>query len=330
MNFVALAGGIGGAKMADGLARSVGAENLTVIVNTGDDFDLFGLRISPDVDTVIYTLAGLADPDHGWGLAEDRWANFEMLERYGAHPWYRLGDRDLATHMLRTQALRDGDTPTQVTTRLARALGLTTRVLPMTDGKVRTVVDTASGTLAYQEYFVRLRWQPRVTAIRFEGVERAEATLEVLRAIETADTIVLCPSNPYLSVDPILRTGGVRDALLNASAPIIAVSPIVGGSALNGPAAKLMRELGETPSATTVAHHYAEFINGFVMDVVDAEHEHAIRDLGLGVLVTRTVMKSLDDRARLGCEVVTFADSLRPEHLGGCRIADALPPQTDR
>lgn len=321
MNFVALAGGIGGAKMADGLARSVGPENLTVIVNTGDDFELYGLRISPDLDTVMYTLAGIANPDTGWGVAGDTWRNFEMLDRYGAKPWFRLGDQDLATHMLRTQALRGGDTLTQVTANMARQLGLASRVLPMSDSPVRTVVDTDAGTLAFQEYFVRMRWQPKVTAVRFEGVERAEASLSVLRAIETADTIVLCPSNPYLSVDPILLTHGVRDALLNASAPIIAVSPIVGGEALKGPAAKMMRELGQEPSAATVARHYSEFINGFVMDGADAAYKPVIEAMGIGVLVTNTVMKDTDDRARLGCEVVNFADELRPEKLGGCKAA---------
>ena len=321
MNFVALAGGVGGAKMADGLARSVGPEHLTVIVNTGDDFELYGLKLSPDLDTVMYTLAGIANPENGWGLAGETWTNYAMLEGYGANPWFRLGDRDLATHMLRTQALRAGDTLTQVTEVLSKALGVVPRVLPMSDDRVRTVVDTDTGTLAFQEYFVRLRWQPRVTGVRFEGVERAEATLPVLRAHEMADLIVLCPSNPYLSVDPILLTRGVRDAMMNASAPIIAVSPIVGGEAIKGPAAKMMRELGQEPSAATVARHYAEFINGFVLDVQDAQYEAAIQAMGLGVLVTNTVMKDLDDRARLGCEIVNFADELRPEKLGGCRTA---------
>ncbi len=306
--------------MADGLARSVGPENLTVIVNTGDDFELYGLRLSPDLDTVMYTLAGIANPDTGWGITGDTWRNYEMLERLGANPWFRLGDQDLATHMLRTQALRAGDTLTQVTLGLARGLGVVPRVLPMTDDKVRTVVDTDMGTLAFQEYFVRMRWQPQVTGVRFEGVDRAEATALVLRALETADTIVLCPSNPYLSVDPILLTRGVRDALLNAAAPIIAVSPIIGGEAVKGPAAKMMRELGQVPSAATVARHYAEFINGFVIDVQDAAYEAEIQAMGLGVLVTNTIMMDADDRARLGCEIVNFADELRPETLGGCKI----------
>ncbi len=320
MNFLAFAGGVGGAKFADGLARAVDPESLTVIVNTADDFDLYGLHISPDVDTVMYTLAGLANPEAGWGVAGDTWRNFDMLARYGAEPWFRLGDSDLATHLLRTELLADGAGLSAVTQELSRRLGVRSRILPMTDDRVRTVVDTELGLLAFQEYFVKHRWQPEVRHLIFEGADEAEPSPGMLRAIETADTIVVCPSNPYLSVDPILALRGVRDVLLNAVAPIIAVTPIIGGQAVKGPTAKLMRELGVEPSAVEVAKHYAEFVNGFVLDSRDAELAPRIEAMGMGVLVSDTLMATVDDRARLACEVVTFADRLRPEKLGGCRL----------
>lgn len=320
MNIVAFAGGVGGAKLADGLARAAGPESLSVVVNTADDFALYGLHISPDVDTMMYTLAGVASPVTGWGIADDTLRNFAMLDRYGAEPWFRIGDADLATHLLRTQMLDDGSTLTDITGELAHRLGVLARILPMTDDRVRTVVETEGGLQAFQEYFVKHRWQPVVRNILFEGIFEAEPTPQVLRAIETADTIVFCPSNPFLSIDPILQLRGVRDALLNAVAPIIAVTPIVGGEAVKGPAAKLMRELGVEPSAVVVARHYAEFINGFVLDAADAASRQEIEAMGLGVLVSDTIMKTADDRARLACEVINFADDLRPEHMGGCRI----------
>ena len=318
MNIVAFAGGVGGAKLADGLARAVGPQFLSVIVNTADDFALYGLHISPDVDTVMYTLAGVANLATGWGVADDTLRNFGMLERYGAKPWFRIGDSDMATHLLRTQMLDEGSALTDVTAELAHRLGVASRILPMTDDRVRTVVETEDGLLAFQEYFVKHRWRPVVRNIIFEGIVDAEPSAQVLRAIETADTIVFCPSNPYLSVDPILQLHGVRDALLNAVAPIIAVTPIVGGEAVKGPAAKIMQELGTEPSPVSIARHYAEFINGFVLDATDAARRPDIEGMGLGVLVTDTIMRTRDDRARLACEIVTFADDLRPEKMGGC------------
>ncbi|MCS7059536.1 MAG: 2-phospho-L-lactate transferase [Anaerolineae bacterium] len=320
MNCVALAGGVGGAKFADGLARAIGAESLTVIVNTGDDFELYGLHISPDLDTVMYTLAGIANPDTGWGIAGDTWRNFEMLERYGVAPWFRLGDCDLATHLLRSEMLADGQPLSAVTRELCRRLGVAPRVTPMSDDRVRTVVETEVGLLPFQEYFVKHHWQPAVQAILFEGSEEAEPAPGMLRALETADTIVICPSNPYLSIDPILSLRGVRDVLLNATAPIIAVTPIIAGEAVKGPAAKLMRELGKEPSAVEVARHYADFVNGFVLDERDVALADQIKAMGIGVFVADTLMKSVDDRAHLACDVVSFADRLRPEKLGGCRL----------
>lgn len=318
MNVLAFAGGVGGAKLADGLARSISADQLTIVVNTADDFSLYGLHISPDVDSVMYMLAGLANPDTGWGVAGDTWQNFEMLERYGAAPWFRLGDRDLATHLLRTQMLNDGATLSDVTRVLCKRLRVGALVLPMSDDPVRTLVDTDQGPLHFQEYFVKLRWQPVVNNLTYDGSAEAEPAPTMLRRIETADTIIICPSNPYLSIDPIFSLRGVRDVLLNATAPIIAVSPIVAGEAVKGPAAKLMRELGKEPSAVEVARHYADFVNGFVLDAQDAALRPQIEAMGIGVWVTDTIMKNADDRARLGCEVISFADQLRPEKLGGC------------
>lgn len=327
MNFVVFAGGVGGAKLADGMARSTDGASLTIIVNTADDFELYGLHISPDLDTVMYTLAGIANPETGWGIAGDTFHNFDMLARYGASPWFHIGDRDMATHLLRTQMLRDGATLAEATRTLAERLGVTARILPMTNDRVRTVVDTEEGLYAFQEYFVKLHWQPEVRSLIYEGAEEAEPLPDALRAIETADTIIIAPSNLYLSIDPILAVPGMRDALLNASAPIIAVTPIIGGEAVKGPAAKLMRELGNEPSAAAVAKHYAEFLNGFVLDERDAELQPRIEAMGMGVLLADTLMRDADDRARLACEVITFADRLRPEKMGGCKLSSPSLPQ---
>jgi LPPG:FO 2-phospho-L-lactate transferase len=320
MNFVVFAGGVGGAKLSHGMARSVGAELLTVIVNTADDLEMHGLHVSPDLDTVMYTLGGIANPETGWGIVGDTFGNFEMLQTLGMNPWFRLGDRDLAVHMTRTQLIKDGRTLSEAVAFLSGRLGIRSRILPMTNDRVRTIVDTDEGLFSFQEYFVKARWQPQVRSLIYEGAEEAEALPAAVRAIETADTIIIAPSNLYLSIDPILSMGDVKDALLNASAPIIAVTPIISGEAVKGPAAKLMRELGEDPSASAVAEHYSDFINGFVLDERDAHLKSQIEDMGVGVLVTDTLMKDDDDRARLACEVVTFADQLRPEKLGGCKL----------
>ena len=320
MNFVVLSGGVGGAKFADGMAKSVGPENLTVVVNTADDLELYGLHISPDLDSVTYMLAGLANPETGWGLAGDTWNNFEMLQRLGMKPWFRLGDKDLATHFMRTSMLKAGATLTEITRALSRELGIQSRILPMTNARVRTIVDTDEGLLPFQEYFVKRQCEPAVHGFIFEGSEEAEATVEVVRAIETADTIIIAPSNPYMSVDPILAMAGVKDALLNASAPIIAVSPIVGGLAIKGPLAKVMAELGKTATPVTVAEHYADFINGFVLDEQDRDMMADVVTLAIGPLVTNTIMSDIESRATLACEVVNYADQLRPEKLGGCRL----------
>jgi LPPG:FO 2-phospho-L-lactate transferase len=305
VNIVALAGGVGGAKLADGLQRVVG-ETLTVIVNTGDDFELHGLQISPDLDTVLYTLAGIANPETGWGLAGDTFNDLEMMSRYGAEAWFKLGDRDLATHILRTRMLKEGRRLSEITRTLSRALGVRASILPMTDEHVATMVNTDEGVLPFQDYFVHRRWQPLVKSVRFTGIEEAYPTAEALRAIENADAIVLCPSNPFVSIEPILSVHGVREGIRKSEARKVAVSPIVGGEAVRGPAAKMFRELGIEPSALAVAQRYAGLVDGFVMDKADEAQAESIRALGMKVLVTDTVMKTEADRERVAREILNW------------------------
>ena len=304
MNVVALAGGVGGAKLAHGLSLSLSPSELTIIVNTGDDFEHLGMHISPDLDTVMYTLAGLAHPETGWGLAGETWNFLEALERLGGDTWFRLGDRDLATHVERSRRLWAGATLTEVTAALCRALGVGPRVLPMTDDIVQTRVQTGAGELDFQEYFVHQQCRPRVTGFRFAGLESATATDQVLAAIASTGLVVFCPSNPFVSLDPILSLPRVREGL--ASKPVVAVSPIVGGRAIKGPAAKMMAELRLEVSPAAVARHYAGLLRGFVVDTVDEALAPAIREGGLRVLVTNTIMKTAADRARLAGEVLQF------------------------
>ncbi len=304
MNVVALAGGVGGAKLAHGLALNLSPSELTIIVNTGDDFEHLGLHISPDLDTVMYTLAGLANPETGWGLAGETWNFLESLERLGGETWFRLGDRDLATHVERSRRLWAGATLTEVTAALCKALKVGPRILPMTDDIVQTRVQTAAGELEFQEYFVHQQCRPRVTGFRFAGLESATATDQVLAALASAGLVVFCPSNPFVSLDPILNLPRVREGL--AAKPVVAVSPIVGGRAIKGPAAKMMDELRLEVSAVAVARHYAGLLRGFVVDRVDEALAPAMRESGLRVLVTDTIMKTAADRARLAGEVLHF------------------------
>lgn len=311
-HILALCGGVGGAKLAFGLSRILAPDQLTIVVNTGDDFEHLGLHVSPDIDTVVYTLSGLSDRVRGWGLAGETWAFMGAVGRLGGETWFNLGDTDLAMHVLRTQRLRAGETLSSVTAALARALGLAHRIVPMSDQPVRTVVETDIGPLPFQRYFVGEQCRPVVRAIRFEGADRAapsEAFAEVL-ARPDLGAVVICPSNPYLSVDPILATPGVRDALERVSAPIVAVSPIIGGAALKGPAAKLMSELGQTPSATAVARHYRGLLSGLVVDDVDADQGPAITALGMKARATAAIMVDDDDRVRLAKETLAFVRDL--------------------
>jgi LPPG:FO 2-phospho-L-lactate transferase len=307
---VALCGGVGGAKLAFGLAAVLSPERLSIVVNTGDDFEHLGLAISPDVDTVAYTLAGLSDRERGWGLAGESWAFMDSLRRLGGEDWFNLGDRDLAMHVERTRRLRAGERLSEVTATLAGALGLRHAILPMSDDPVRTVIETDTGQLAFQHYFVRDRCVPVARAIRYDGVERATASapLTALFARDDVAAVIVCPSNPYLSIDPILAVPGVREGIAAWGAPIVAVSPIVGGEAIKGPAAKLMRELDQTPGQRAIADHYRGLLSGLVVDETDLE-EAAV--LELPTLVTATVMRSDADRAALAAATLDFAARLR-------------------
>ena len=311
---VELAGGVGGAKLADGLLAGLGAE-LAVIVNTGDDLVLHGLAIWPDHDTVAYTLAGLDDIERGWGLANETWTVMDRLAELGDDTWFRLGDRDLATHLWRTDRLREGARPTTVALELARRMGIVATILPMTDDEVRTEVRTDDGWLEFQEYFVHRHQAPEVHEVRFVGADRATASPEVLAALQAAELIVIAPSNPIVSVGPILAVGGVREALEGArrrGIPIVAVSGIVGGRALKGPADRMLASLGHEPSALGVARLYAGFADGFVLDDMDAALRPAIDALGLVSMMTDTVMTDDASRARLAAEVTDFGCSLQP------------------
>jgi LPPG:FO 2-phospho-L-lactate transferase len=310
---VALAGGVGGAKMAQGLQAALPPDDLTVVVNTADDFELYGLWISPDLDTVMYTLAGIADPVNGWGVEGDTRHTLDAIARYGQQPWFLLGDQDFATHILRTERLRAGTSLSAVTTDLCGALGIRSRIVPMTDDRVATLVDTPAGRLEFQDYFVGRRQTDDVLGVTFAGIERATAHPDALIAIREASAVVIAPSNPIVSVAPILATPGMRDALAETPAPIVAVSPIVGGRALKGPAAQMLTTLGHEVSALGVARLYAGLIDGLVIDEVDRQLAPAIELAGPRVLVTATVMGGEADRRRLATEVLDFAASLAGE-----------------
>lgn len=303
LNVVVLVGGVGGAKLAHGLAQILSPEQLTIIVNTGDDFWHYGLRVCPDSDTVMYTLAGLVDKTNGWGIAGDTTTTLQALQRYGETPWFRLGDQDIATHLLRTNWLREGLTPTQITQRLTSALGVQQRLLPMTDAPVATILDTLEyGELDFQSYFVRYRWQPTVKSLRFEGISAAIMPPEVTEAIGKADILLIAPSNPWLSIEPILSVPGIREAITQREIPRVAITPIIGGKAVKGPAAKLMAELGYKASAEAVANYYNEIINGFVCDIID-NHLHFSTP---HIAALDTVMNSDADRAVLAQNVLNW------------------------
>jgi LPPG:FO 2-phospho-L-lactate transferase len=291
---VVLAGGVGGARLAYGFYRLLPPEDLTVVVNTGDDFDHIGLRICPDLDTVSYTLAGLANRETGWGIAGDTFEALAALERIGGPSWFRLGDRDLATHLQRTALLNSGLRLTEVTLQICGDLGVQARVLPMTDDPVATKVMTPEGELDFQEYFVRRRCEPAVQSIRFAGIESAHPSPEVVRALTEAVGIVVAPSNPFVSVDPILALPGVRE--LVQSKPAVAVSPIVGGRAIKGPAAKMLLELGLDVSASGVAERYAGLVGGFVMDRQDESLAADVSARGFETVVAQTIMRSDEER----------------------------------
>ena len=311
---IALSGGVGGAKLALGLSRLGLGDDLLIVTNVGDDFEHLGLNICPDLDSVTYALAGLNDQEKGWGRADEGWRFMEALGDLGGDIWFNLGDRDLAMHVLRTEALARGESLTQVTRSITRQLGITAQVVPMTDDPVRTMVQTADGPLAFQHYFVRDRCEPVVTGFEFEGIAAARPQADFMTALSDPEllAIVITPSNPFVSVDPILALPGVRAAMAAAPAPVIAVSPIVAGLAIKGPAAKMMAELGMPSTALAVAQHYGGLLDGFVLDHGDQDQADAVAALGIRPLVTKTVMQSLEDRIKLAEFVLAAADELAP------------------
>lgn len=306
---VLLAGGFGGARMAHGFALLGERVALTIVGNTGDDLELHGLHISPDLDTVMYTLAGLANDATGWGVTADTWSAAEMLGRYGEPTWFRLGDRDLATHIVRTARMRAGERLTDVTADLACALGVTCRLLPMSDQPVRTKVRTTLGWLDFQDYFVSRRHADEVLELRFEGLSSAQPTAEVLAAVDAADLVVIAPSNPFVSVAPILALPGVLERLTQSAAPLVAVSPIVGGAALRGPAGAMLQSIAALPatSAGTATHYarsYPGLVETLVIDRADAAEAGAVAHSGIRPLVTNTVIGTPAERSRLAAELL--------------------------
>ncbi len=305
---VALAGGVGGAKLAAGLQATLPPGALTVIVNTGDDFEHWGLTICPDIDTVLYGLAGVNNPQTGWGRAGETWGVLTETERLGGEAWFRLGDKDLALHLLRNRWLNEGATLTQTADRLRQALAVPSRILPMCNQPVRTLVHTDEGDLPFQDYFVRRRCEPTFRGLTFVGAGKATLSPEVAESLRAAAQIIICPSNPYLSVDPILSVPGLREMIQRSAPPVVAVSPIVGGRALKGPAAKMMREMGHINHLPlTIVEHYAGLLDGFIIDQQDRAEQSR---LPLPSLATDTIMTDLPSKQRLAAEVLQFGRSL--------------------
>jgi len=304
---VVLCGGIGGAKLALGLSHAVPGEQLLIAVNTGDDFEHLDLHVSPDIDTVMYTLAGVANPETGWGRADESWNFMEALGGIGGETWFSLGDRDLALHVERTRRLRAGESLSAITAHFCRGFGLKMRILPMSDDRVRTLIDTGAGLLPFQNYFVERQCAPAVKSVTFDGAQTASVQSELETALQQGDlrAVVICPSNPYLSIDPILAVAGMRDLLRETSAPVIIVSPVVGGTAVKGPMAKIMGELGLEVTHAAIADHYAGLVDGLMIDCPD----DGIAG-GVAIAVENTMMTTLDDRIALARCVLEFADQL--------------------
>jgi LPPG:FO 2-phospho-L-lactate transferase len=307
---IALSGGVGGAKLALGLSRVMPPEELVVVVNTGDDFEHLGLSISPDIDTVTYTLAGLANRELGWGRHDETWSFMETMEALGGETWFRLGDRDVALHVERTRRLREGETLSAITAGFCRRLGIRSRVIPMSDDPVRTRLRTEEGWLDFQEYFVHRRCEPIVHELLFQGAGAARAHPDFIAALNDPSlrAIVICPSNPFISVEPILAIPGVRQAMIDSPVPIIAVSPIIAGQAVKGPTAKMMTELGLDPSAGTVAHRYHDLLDGYVIDHADMSE---VVSIDARVTLAQTLMRTMEDREALARTVLDAAAVLR-------------------
>ena len=308
---VAFAGGVGGAKLATGLDLFLKDGELSVIVNTADDFTLHGLHISPDVDTVMYNLAGISDPKQGWGIKNDTNEALKILDLYGGASWFKLGDKDIATHIRRTQRLSEGKNLTEVTLELSSALGINTKILPMTNNQVATRIMTPEGELEFQDYFVARKTLPKVIGVNFHGIEKATATKEVLSALEDATHIIFCPSNPIVSIGPILEVKEIRDKLLSPNFTRVAVSPIIGGKALRGPAAEMLKSLNCEVSAVGVARFLRKFIDGFIMDTVDEQLKNEIEKIDLKVTTLPTIMTDLQTKKNLARQTLEFSDSLK-------------------
>lgn len=300
----ALAGGVGGARMLDGFAALGFGERLTAIVNTADDFEIWGLQISPDIDTVLYTLGSLANIEQGWGMTGDTLATLSAIARLGEDPWFQIGDQDFATHIIRTQRLRAGQSLTQVTADFAKSFGIETRILPMSNEPVHTQIRTADGWLDFQQYFVGRRHADDVLGVRFDGIESALPANGVIESVRNADLILICPSNPVVSVDPVLGVAGVRDAVSDSDARVVCVSPIIGGKAVKGPAANMLHMAGVEVSAAGVSAYYGDLVDVMVIDTQDSALEATIRQQGHDVIVLDTLMKDRPDRQRLAGEIL--------------------------
>jgi LPPG:FO 2-phospho-L-lactate transferase len=301
---VVLTGGTGGAKLIEGLSRETNPENLFIVCNTADDFAFRGLHVSPDLDTITYTLAGIGDTERGWGVKGDTFAALDWLGKYGAETWFQIGDRDLATHVTRTHLLREGRTLSEATERIRKALGVTATITPMSDDRVETRIKTPTGELSFQEYFVRERWAPDVLGVTFVEADSSRPAPGILDAIHNASTVIVCPSNPVTSIGPILAVAGIRDALVETKAPVLAVSPIIGEAPVSGPAHKLMRAMGMEVSAFGVAKSYSDFLATIVIDHRDGNLKEKIENLGIKASVTAIRMDSLDDKRHLAREVL--------------------------
>ena len=307
---VALAGGVGGAKLALGLARILPPEDLLIVVNTGDDFTHLGMRICPDLDTVAYTLAGIANPETGWGIRDETWKFMERTAEAGGETWFRIGDRDLETHRARTAALAAGESLSSVTDNLRRSFGIRHRIAPASDDEIRTIVLSEGQRIPFQEYFVRRACEPPVTGFEFEGAEIAAPAPAVLETLSNATSLVICPSNPFVSIGPILAIPAFRSILENRSFPAVAVSPIVGSRALKGPAAKMMRELGMPVSVAALARHYRGLIDGLIVDETDRAESAKIERMEHSALTTDIVMNTDTDKVRVASQTLDFASGL--------------------
>ncbi|MEM2970813.1 MAG: 2-phospho-L-lactate transferase [Candidatus Bathyarchaeia archaeon] len=304
---VALAGGVGAAKLLRGLVQLIPPENLVIVGNTGDDLELYGLHISPDLDIIMYTLAGIVDESKGWGVASDTFHCLEMLGKFGFETWFKLGDRDLATHIVRTKMLREGMTLSQTTAQLCKMLGVKAKLVPMSDEPVQTKIFSGKLRLGFQEYFVKRGTKDKVTNVLFEGAEKAKPAPGIIEAIRQAERVIICPSNPILSIAPILSISPIKDELKKTKARIVGVSPIISGKAVKGPADKVMASMGFDPSAYGVAKFYSDFLDHFIIDKVDEQHKARIEKLSLTVTVADTLMKSFEDSVRLAKIVMDVA-----------------------